>query len=110
MVQTRPDGRFTIGYRDELTRRPFELAADWIVVDETIGPDRRLEALAKRLEIRQDDFGFAQSDNVRRLSNATNRRGIFVAGGARGILSADEQLADADQVSLKLLSFLQHQR
>jgi quinone-modifying oxidoreductase subunit QmoB len=108
MVQTRPDGRFTIGYRDELTRRPFELAADWIVVDETIGPDRRLEALAKRLEIRQDGIGFAQSDNVRRLSNATNRRGIFVAGGARGILSADEQLADADQVSLKLLSFLQH--
>jgi quinone-modifying oxidoreductase subunit QmoB len=105
-IQPLTDGRFEINYLDELARTPFQLTADWIVVDETIGPGQNLDALAQRLEIRQDDIGFAQSDNVRRLSNATNRRGIFVAGGSRGIFSADEQIADADQVTLDVLAFL----
>ena len=101
------DGRFEIDYRDELTRTPFQLTADWVVVDETIGPGRHLNALAHGLATRQDNLGFAQSDNVHRMCNETNRRGIFVAGGSRGILSEDEQLADADQVTLKVIAFLQ---
>ena len=106
-IQTLADGRFEIDCLDELTRTPFQLRADWMVVDESIGPARHLDALVHRLAIRQDGLGFAQSDNVHRLSNATNRRGIFVAGGSRGILSEDEQLADADQVTLNVLAFLQ---
>jgi len=106
-IRTLADGRFEIDYLDELTRTPFQLSADWVVVDETIGPGRHLDSLAHGLATRQDNLGFAQSDNVHRMSNATNRRGIFVAGGSRGILSKDEQLADADQVTLKVLAFLQ---
>lgn len=108
-IQTRADGGFELDYLDELTRTDFQLKADWIVVDETIGPGRHLDVLAKGLGINQDGIGFAQSDNVRRLSNATNRRGIFVAGGSRGILSDAEQLADADQVTLNVLAFLNNQ-
>ncbi|MEE4113824.1 MAG: hydrogenase iron-sulfur subunit [Desulfobacteraceae bacterium] len=106
-IQTLADGRFEIHYLDELTRTPFQFRADWIVVDETIEPGQHLEALAHRLAITQDDLGFAQSDNVHRLSNATNRRGVFVAGGSRGILSEEEQLADADQVTMNVLAYLQ---
>jgi len=106
-IQTLAEGRFKIDCLDELTRTPFQLRADWMVVDETIGPGQHLDALAHRLAITQDDLGFAQSDNVHRMSNATNRRGVFVAGGSRGILSEDEQLADADQVTLNVLAFLQ---
>ena len=64
-----------------------------------------LADLADILEIHVDESGFAQADNVRRLSNATNRRGIFVAGGSRGILSVDEQLADADHYDGRSVSF-----
>ena len=106
-IRTLADGRFEIDYRDELTRTPFQLTADWVVVDETVGPGRHLDALAHALATRQDNRGFAQSDNVHRMCNATNRRGIFVAGGSRDILSEDEQLADADQVTLKVIAFLQ---
>ncbi len=106
-IQTLAEGHFEIDYLDELTRTPFQLRADWMVVDETIGPGQHLDALAHRLAISQDDLGFAQSDNVHRMSNATNRRGVFVAGGSRGILSEDEQLADADQVTMNVLAFLQ---
>ncbi|MGD9368297.1 MAG: hydrogenase iron-sulfur subunit [Desulfobacteraceae bacterium] len=105
-VQKLADGRFEITYPDELTRSSFQLNADWIVVDESVGPSQALDALAPALRIQTDDLGFAQGDNVHRLSNATNRRGVFVAGGSRAILSMDEQLADADQVTLKLLEYL----
>ena len=106
-IRSLADGRFVIDYRDELTRMDFQFEADWLIVDESAQPDRSLEALAQRLGIDQDSLGFAQTDNVRRLSNATNRRGVFVAGGSRGIFSSAEQMADADQVSLKVLAFLQ---
>ena len=105
-VQTLEDGGFEIDYQDELTGTPFRLTTDWIVVDETMGPGAGLNALSKGLEIETDTLGFAQRDNVHRFSNATNRRGIFVAGGARGMLSDDEQLADADQVTVKVMAFL----
>jgi coenzyme F420-reducing hydrogenase delta subunit/heterodisulfide reductase subunit A-like polyferredoxin len=106
-IQTQAEDHFEIDYLDELTHTPFRFKADWLVVDESIGPGRHLDSLAHRLAINQDDLGFAQSDNVHRMSNATNRRGIFVAGGSRGILSEGEQLADADQVTLNVLAFLQ---
>ncbi len=105
-IQPQENGYFTIDYPDESTRNTFQLTADWVVVDETIEPANHLELLIQKLGIDQDHIGFAQSDNVRRLSNFTNRRGIFVAGGSRGVLSHAEQLADADQVSLNVLSFL----
>lgn len=98
-------GGFLVEYQDELTRSAFQITADWIVVDESIIPGRDLDCLAGKLDIEKDHSGFAQCDNVHRLSNATNRRGIFVAGGSRGILSVVEQSADADQVTLKLLQF-----
>lgn len=105
-IETLPDGRFEIEYQDEMTRNPYQLIVDWIVVDETPGPGPRLNTLANRLEIESDHLGFAQRDNVHRLSNATNRRGVFVAGGARGAMSKDELMADADQVSVKILAYL----
>jgi coenzyme F420-reducing hydrogenase delta subunit/Pyruvate/2-oxoacid:ferredoxin oxidoreductase delta subunit len=105
-IQMLSEDCFEIAYKDELTHTPFQLRADWIIVDETIGPGRHLCALARGLAIDQDGIGFAQSDNVHRMGNATNRRGIFVAGGSRGIFSVDEQLADADQVTLNVLAFL----
>ncbi|MBW1799693.1 MAG: hydrogenase iron-sulfur subunit [Deltaproteobacteria bacterium] len=106
-IEPQASGRFVFDYLDELTRTPFQFEADLIVVDETIGPARSLKALAQVLGIDQDDIGFAQSDNVRHMNHSTNRRGVFVAGGSRGILSEAEQLADADQVSLNVLGFLQ---
>lgn len=108
-IQTTSDGRFEIAYQDELTRTPFVTTVDWIVVDETIGPAHGLHALVEKLDIEKDDQGFAQIDNVHRLNNATNRRGIFVAGGARGILTPDEQRTDADQVTMKVLAFLKNE-
>jgi coenzyme F420-reducing hydrogenase delta subunit/Pyruvate/2-oxoacid:ferredoxin oxidoreductase delta subunit len=108
-IQVIADGRFDIDYQDELTRTPFGMTADWIIVDETIGPGHGLKGLVQKLDIEKDEQGFAQIDNVHRLSHSTNRRGIFVAGGARGVSSRDEQQTDADQVTVKVLAFLKNE-
>ena len=105
-IERLEEGRWAIACTDELVRRPFRMHVDWIVVDETIGPASRLAQLARRLGIHSDAGGFAQADNVRRMNHATNRRGIFVAGGARDVLSGAAQRADADQVTLQVLAFL----
>jgi len=101
------DNGFTISFPDELTHERLLLNADWIVVDEAIEPSGYLQELICKFEIDRDDIGFAQSDNVRRWNHATNRRGIFVAGGSRGMLSAPEKTSDADQVTVNVLSFLE---
>lgn len=107
-VHLQADGRFRIEGLDEATRTAFRFEVDWLIVDEAIGPHPGLKALAKGLAIDLDDTGFAQRDNVRRLSHATNRRGVFAAGGSRGVFSPDEQLADADRVSFSILTFLRN--
>lgn len=107
IITTDADHRFGIACVDELTRIPVRLGVDWIVVDETVGPAAHLPALAQHLGIDPDGSGFAQGDNVRLMSHTTNRRGIFAAGGARGVFATDQQMADADQVSLAVLAFLQ---
>ena len=95
-----------IDYVDELTRSSFCLSADWVIVDECHKPAKQLGGLAAGLRLFRDEAGFVQSDNVHRISNATNRRGIFVAGGSRGVMSRQEQMADADQVALRVLEYL----
>ncbi len=98
--------RFRIAGMDQLSGDAFHLDVDWIVVDDIIRPSHRLAAMAQVLGIDRDESGFAQSDNVRRMNNTTNRHGIFVAGGGRGVMSSMERLRDADQVSLELLAYL----
>lgn len=105
-LQAMPDGRIRIDYRDELTRDDCRLAADCVVVDETLGPDPILVDLSRSMGLEQDRLGFAQNDNVRRMNNLTNRRGIFMAGSARGVLTDDEIERDADQAALEIMAFL----
>jgi quinone-modifying oxidoreductase, subunit QmoB len=104
--ETLEDGRIQVAYWDETTRMTLRLTADYVVVDEKITPHGNLEQLAHVLRIDHDAAGFAQSDNVQRFSNATNRRGIFVAGGGRTTLSPAEQRADAGHVALKVAECL----
>ncbi len=106
VVQTQPDGRICIDYWDELTRDSYKLIADYVVVDETLGPDPILADIARDLGLERDRLGFAQGDNVRRMNNLTNRRGIFMAGSARAVLTSEEIDRDADQAVLEIISFL----
>ena len=71
------DGMLSIEFDDEMIGKKFRLTPDMIVVDETISPSANLADLARILKIDTDLNGFAQADNVHRLSVCSNRKGII---------------------------------
>ncbi len=99
-------GRVRLSFFDPAVRQAVTLTADRMIVDEHILPPPRMTKIAEPLRLRLDPSGFGQADNVRRLSNLTNRRGIFVAGAARGVLSDEEQLAERATVCEAVKAFL----
>jgi quinone-modifying oxidoreductase subunit QmoB len=105
-IEALEDGRIQIDYWDETTRMEFRLLADYAIVDETIQAHPSLAHLSAVMRLECDTGGYLQSDNVHRLSNATNRRGIFVVGGSRAIPAKDQQRVDAAHVALKVSEFL----
>ena len=72
------------------------------IVDEKIIPSDYAVDLARIFELEEDLNGFAQGDNVHRLTVLTNRKGILVAGPARSVQSLAEQVTDADNAVLSV--------
>jgi coenzyme F420-reducing hydrogenase delta subunit/NAD-dependent dihydropyrimidine dehydrogenase PreA subunit len=98
-----PDGKTRIDAWDESLRLPIDMTVDGVVVDETIAASAQLGHLARVFHLEVSPEGFLQGANVRRLSNATNRHGIFVADGARGVLGPDERDGEAERVAAGVL-------
>jgi coenzyme F420-reducing hydrogenase delta subunit/Pyruvate/2-oxoacid:ferredoxin oxidoreductase delta subunit len=106
-VHQLPDGRAQFDCPDDAADMRLQITADWTIVDETHQPAAVLKPLGSWLAIERDPFGFLQADNVHRLVNFTNRRGIFAAGASRDWMSEASKLADAQHVALSVADFLQ---
>jgi coenzyme F420-reducing hydrogenase delta subunit/Pyruvate/2-oxoacid:ferredoxin oxidoreductase delta subunit len=100
------DGRVKFEFTDEITGGRFGLTSDLTVIDEQILPDDDTVDLANRLGLDMDLKGFAQGDNVHRLTVFSNRNGILVAGPARNAQSLTDPHIDADNAILSLLATL----
>jgi quinone-modifying oxidoreductase subunit QmoB len=98
------DGRVKFEFTDEITGSLFGLTSDLTVIDEQIVADDDTVDLASRLGLDMDLKGFAQGDNVHRLTVFSNRNGILVAGPARNAQSLPDQRIDADNAILSLLA------
>jgi quinone-modifying oxidoreductase subunit QmoB len=103
-IRQAPDGSVRIEFSDEITGNLFGLTPDVTIVDEKIAPSDYTVHLAHVFELEEDLSGFAQGDNVHRLTAFTNRKGILVAGPSRGVQSVPDQLIDADNAALSLLA------
>jgi quinone-modifying oxidoreductase subunit QmoB len=101
------DGRVKFEFTDEITGSRFGLTSDLTVIDEQIVPDDDTVDLASRLGLDMDLKGFAQGDNVHRLTVFSNRNGILVVGPARNAQSLPDQGIDADNAVLSLLAAMQ---
>ena len=101
------DGSVSMEFRDEITLEEFRLAPDIVIVDETISPSDYLRDLAVIFGIDRDQAGFVQADNVHRLSVFTNRKGIMVAGPARGIQSPADQIIDAGNAVISAIGLIE---
>ena len=97
------DGRVRFEFVDEITGDFLRLSADLTIVDEKIAPSNYATELSRIFELDGDPNGFAQRDNVHRLTVCSNRRGILVAGPARCVQSISDQYIDAGNAVLSLL-------
>jgi coenzyme F420-reducing hydrogenase delta subunit/Pyruvate/2-oxoacid:ferredoxin oxidoreductase delta subunit len=98
------NGRVKFEFTDEITGCNFRLTSDLTIIDEKIVPAGYTADLANILGLDTDLNGFAQGDNVHRLTVFTNRQGILVAGPMRDVQSAAAQHVDADNAVLSLLA------
>jgi len=99
------DGRVQFEFADEITGNNLRLTADLTIVDEKIAPCDYTADLVNIFELEGDLNGFAQGENVHRLTVFTNRKGILVAGPTRNVQAVSDQLIDADNAVLSLLGF-----
>lgn len=100
---TQTNGSAAFGFNDEITGHCYELTPDITVVDEMISPSDHLAHLAEVLKIDTGPEGYVQTDNVRRISILTNRKGVLAVGPSRGISSETDALADAEGAALAVL-------
>jgi heterodisulfide reductase subunit A-like polyferredoxin/coenzyme F420-reducing hydrogenase delta subunit len=73
----------SISFHDVVLGKPVEATHDLLVVEEKNHTDETNAPLAEALGLHITPSGFLQKDNVHRFPVKSNRKGIFVTGGAR---------------------------
>ncbi len=96
-----------VSFTDEATGVLFTLTPDVAAVDEILAPSPAFKQIQAAFKLRTDSAGFLQADNVHRFPVETNRKGIFAAGPARGLLGEHAWTADAGAAAEALTTVLQ---
>ena len=94
-------------FHDWVLGKPVEATHELLVVEERNFTDDLNPALAEALGIHMTPSGFLQKDNVHRFPEKSNRRGIFVVGGARQTQNLTGSVADVASTVLALRSLFQ---
>jgi len=92
----------TLTFEDPVLNQPVETTHDVLVIDEALDTNPENVSLAEALGLHITPSGFLQKDNVHRFPVQSNRRGMFVAGGARDIKNLTDCVTDIDSVVLEL--------
>lgn len=92
----------SVVFDDLVLGKPVEASHDLLVVEEKNHTDEANTALADVLGLHITPSGFLQKDNVHRFPAKSNRKGIFVTGGARQIQNVTGCVTDLSDVVLEL--------
>ncbi len=101
-----PDGTVDISFTDDITRIPFVFHADITIADEMAAPAPYVQELSRVFGLDMDERGFAQTENVHRLSVFTDRRGILATGASRSVLSETACHNEIQETVLAVLSLI----
>ncbi len=93
-------------HNDSILDKEVELKPDVVVIEEELRPSYIHRELAQNLRLNSDQYGFLQENNVNRFPIYTNRKGIYVVGGSRSIMSPTQIKTDIDNVSLDIHKLL----
>ena len=99
-------GRAHFQFTDEVTGHLFQLTPDVTIVDEKALPSAFTTAATGQMRLFPDSDGFAQADNVHRLTVLTSRRGIYAAGAARMAWGSSEYIKESACAAMAVTSAL----
>ncbi len=92
----------SVVFQDMVLGRPVEATHDLLVVEEKNLTDEANLSLAEVMGLHITPSGFLQKDNVHRFPAKSNRKGIFVIGGARQAQNLTGCVTDVASVLLEL--------
>lgn len=98
----REDGKIVVWGADTLTGKKVEVSADMVVLATAIVPQAETKALAQKLGIQTDAYGFFTEAERKLRPVETNREGIYIAGCAQGPKDIADAVAHANGAASKV--------
>ncbi len=97
------DGKLVARIEDTLSRRPMKLSLDMLVLMVGMVPSKDTLLFASQMNLQSTDDGFIEdSKQLLVAQNTSIRKGIFVAGTAKGPSTAKETIADAKSAAINV--------
>lgn len=101
--------KLSIRVEDTLSKRPMKLELDLLVLMVGMEPSETTKHLGILLNIQSDEDKFIkEGDKVLVAQNMSLKKGIFIAGTAKGPSTVKETLADAKSIAINVHFFLKN--
>jgi heterodisulfide reductase subunit A len=100
---TEENGKLIVRGVDTLAGVPLTIEADLVVLAAAICPAEGAQALAQKLNVGYDQYGFLSESHPKLRPVETNAAGVFVCGACQGPKDIPESVAQASAVAGKVL-------
>lgn len=107
-----PDGKgqYVVMGADTLLGEPIEIKADLVVLSVGIEASAGAPALAEKLRISYDSYGFFMESHVKLKPVETNTAGVFLAGCCQGPKDIPASVAQGSAAAAKVLDLFSHEK
>jgi heterodisulfide reductase subunit A2 len=106
---TEEGGKLIVRGADTLAGTPVTIEADMVVLATAMRPAPGVEALAQKLNIGYDEYGFLLESHPKLRPVETNTAGIFICGAAHGPKDIPESVAQASAAAAKVAVLFSNQ-
>lgn len=105
---TEENGKLIVRGADTLAGVPVTIEADLVVLATAMRPATGVGALARKLKIGSDEFGFLSESHPKLRPVETHSAGIFICGACHGPKDIPEAVAQASAAAGKVLITFSH--
>jgi heterodisulfide reductase subunit A len=105
---TEENGKLIVRGVDTLAGVPLSIEADLVVLAAAMCPAEGVRALAQKLNVGYDQYGFLSESHPKLRPVETNAAGVFVCGACQGPKDIPESVAQASAVAGKVLGMFSH--
>ena len=104
------NGQYVVMGADTLLGEPIEIKADLVVLSVGIEASAGAPALAEKLRISYDSYGFFMESHVKLKPVETNTAGVFLAGCCQGPKDIPASVAQGSAAAAKVLDLFSHEK